>query len=211
LLPQLTTPPYSSASSEDISSSPIINSAFSFSDTNDDNTEPLPSVSSSKPTSSFPKGFPQRPPELEGIITLLESHEEPKRSNGVADVIFSTFVDIIWAIPGGLAGGGASSQTNNEKEKMQITRIRIRTANNEQRDVRFEGRLTGVNIAQGDQVSFWGKERKGLLAFQQGYNHTTSGPITTSKTASPRSGFLLLLVALVGAALFFYMIVYQHL
>lgn len=201
LLPQLTTSIYTSSSDkEDLFSQIGTISTPPDSDADDDDTTLFsPPTSPIRSDSQFPKDFPRRPPDLEGNITLLESHEEPKHSNGIADSVFDTFLDFLWSI-----SGGSSSQLSKEKEKIQVTLIRIRTEDSGQRDIRFEGRLTGVNVAQGDRVSLWGKNRKGLLALQRGYNHTTKGPITTSKMASPRDGFLLILVALAGIAVFLY-------
>lgn len=158
-------------------------------------TEPNPVVSSAATNRQYPKGFPKSPPNLEGIVVLVESHEEPKRSGGVSETVFNGLLDFIWSIPGTL---GAQAQIK-EKEKVQITRVRIRLTDDRQRDIRVEGRLTGVNVAQGDLISLWGKEKHGLLAFQRGYNHTAEGSISTSsKAGSQKSGLLLIIVALIG-------------
>jgi len=166
---------------------------------NNNDTSPIPTV---EPISNnqFPSGFPKRPPDLVGTVILIDSHEEPKRNNAIGDMVFNTIVDLLWAIP-----GSSGSQQNKEKEKAQVTRVRIRTPDDIQRDVRMEGHLRGVNIAQGDLISLWGKQNNGLLAFEYGYNHTTFGTIKTSKTASPKiSGILLLIVGIIGILLLYY-------
>lgn len=200
LVPQLIAPINPATPDEDISSSIDLNKTPHYAEDKNDNAIPLSHISQTRATSQFPKGFPRRSPDLEGIVTLLESHEEPKRSNSAVDATFNTLLGFIWSIP----GGSSSSQLNKEKEKIQVMRIRIRTDADEQRDVRIEGRLTGVNIAQGDQISLWGKNHKGLLAFQYGYNHTIKGPIRTSTMTSPFSGFLFIFVGIAGILILLY-------
>jgi translation initiation factor IF-1 len=186
--------PHSSGSStaeEDLFSQIVVDDQPSASGAYTDDTAPNPVISPSRTDSQFPKGSPKRPPDLTGTVILVESREELKRSSGVGDTIFDSLLDFIWAIPGGPVSLQSQSK---EKERIQVTRVRIRTDDDQQKDVRLEGRLTAVSIAQGDQVSLWGKERKGLLAFEYGYNHTTKGSITTSRGTSQKSGLLLLIV-----------------
>jgi hypothetical protein len=192
----------SSSAKEDLFSHLVIDDKPPASGAYGDDTAPNPIISPIATDSQFPKEFPKRPPDLEGTVILVESHEEPKRSNGVSEAIFNGLLDILWSIPGTI---GSQNQSK-EKEKVQVTRVRIRTPDERQRDIRIEGRLTGVNVAQGDRVSLWGKHKHGLLAFQHGYNHTAEGSIRTSKMASPKSGLLLIVVALTGilALLYYY-------
>jgi hypothetical protein len=200
LAPQLAAPEtYTSFSEDDVYADAAIDSDNTppASSINDSDTSPLAAV---MPGSQFPKGFPQRPPELEGSIMLVAAQEEPKRTNGAADTVFNTLLDILWAIP-----GGSSSSQSKEKERVYVITLRVRSADDVQKDIRLEGRLTGVNVAQGDRVSLWGKDRRGLLIFQRGYNHTTNGSITTTKTQSARNGLWLFAVALAGiVVLYFY-------
>lgn len=164
-----------------------------------DDTSPLPTFSPDAQEHQFPKGLPRRPPDLQGTIILVDAHEEPKLAGGVSNVVSTMLLDLVWSIP-----GGSSSQLNKEKERVQVTRIRIRTQDGIQRDARLEGRLTSVHLAQGDHVSLWGKQQGGLLLFQHGYNHTTHGVIKTSNMPSPQSVILLIAVIIFGILMFIY-------
>jgi hypothetical protein len=169
-----------------------------------DDTSPLPTFSPGAQGHRFPRGLPRRPPDLQGTIILVDAHEEPKRAGGVSNMLSTMLLDLIWSIP-----GGTSSQLNKEKERVQVTRIRIRTQDGAQKDARLEGRLTAVHLAQGDQVSLWGKQKSGLLLFQHGYNHTTQGIIKTSNMSSS-SGTLLLFVVIFGILMFIYFYSSSH-
>ena len=203
LMPQITMSPYSPDTHDDFSpppeqdNQPPASEAF---DRNQEDTIPTPTPPVPVMT-AYPKDFPKSLPDCEGTVILLDSHEEPKRSSGVSEIAFNTLMDFIWSIPGGAASGTTSSK---EKEKVQVTRIRIRDDNGSQNDARLEGRLTGVNVAQGDRISLWGKDKDGLLAFKYGYNHTSKGPIRTSKAKAQVNIFVFMLVVLGGiiAAIF---------
>ncbi len=200
LMPQITMSPYAPDAHDDFSSQPNLDDNSSSSEDSDlhsEDTAPFPSVAPTPIMTTYPKNFPKRLPDCEGTVILLETHEEPKRSNSAGEIVFNTLTDFIWSIPGGSATSSSLS-TSKEKDKVHVTRIRIRDDKNVQSDIRIEGRLTGVNVAQGDRVSLWGKEKKGLLKFEYGYNHTTRGPITAGKAASPISGLLLVLVGVLG-------------
>jgi uncharacterized Zn finger protein (UPF0148 family) len=189
---------------ENLFSRLVIDDQSPASDRSGSDTEPDLIVPSEVTNRQYPEGFPKRPPDLEGIVVLVESHEEPKRSNGISESVFNGLLDFLWSIPGSL---GSQAQSK-EKEKVQVTRVRIRTADDRQRDIRIEGRLTRVNIAQGDRISLWGKQKQGLLAFQRGYNHTAEGIITTSNKAnSQNSGLLIIGVMLIGIIVLLY---YYH-
>jgi hypothetical protein len=202
LAQQIAPPGMGTSFSDDIFADPAIDSTPPPNSINDSDTSPFVAIT---PESPFPKGFPQRPPELEGSIILVAAQEEPKRTNGVSDAIFNTLIDMLWAIP-----GSSSSSQSKEKERVYVTTVRIRTTDDVQKDIRLEGRLTGVNVAQGDRVSLWGKDRKGLLIFQQGYNHTTNGAITTTKTTSAKNGLWLFAVALAGIVILYFYYTTNH-
>jgi predicted RNA-binding Zn-ribbon protein involved in translation (DUF1610 family) len=167
---------YSTSSSEENAFAGTILGATPYAFNNgSDSTAPPPSIDPTMTGSQYPKQFPQRHPDVKGTIIHIETHEEPKSSGGAAEVAFKTISDIIWSM-----FGLSSTQASKEKEKEPVMRIRIREHDGMLRDVRLEGRLTGINIAQGDIVALWGKKKgSGPLVFEQGYNHTADGSITS--------------------------------
>jgi hypothetical protein len=136
---------------------------------------------------SLPRGFPKRPPDISGMLVLVQSQHEIRRNTGVAKAL----VDAIWPAP-----EGASA---NKERQVNVTTLRIRNSSDGvQQDARMEGYLKGANISLGDTISLWGRRYKGSLVVYRGYNHTTKSVVMTSTMTSPLPIllFLLLLVAL---------------
>lgn len=146
----------------------------------------------------LPRGLPRRQPDITGRLIYVQTQTYHSATSDLANAFFRQFFGAIWTTP--------SEQQSKEREKV-VTRMRIRTFSGEQRDAYLEGMLTGANVALGDDVSLWGRMRKGTLITQRAYNHTTRSRVTSNATISsgPMLGILvLLLVAVLAWTLWFH-------
>jgi translation initiation factor IF-1 len=141
----------------------------------------------------------RRPPDLAGVIILVQSQEELPMPGAVGSIA-TALRDIIWPMP-----------QQQAREKVHVTTFRVRTQDDEQKDARIEGYLKGANLTLGDKVSLWGWHRKGVLIVRRGYNHTSKGDVTSTVTGSAFSSVVLLIVAVAGMLLLLYLYLHGYL
>lgn len=139
----------------------------------------------------LPAGFPHRPPELWGKVTLVQSQLENPPLAGLGSFL-RLLRDVLWPVPNEVRA--------KEQEKIMITTIRVRAENGQQQDARIHGYLRGANVSLGDTISIWGKRRrKGAIYIRRAYNHTVQGAVSTSAMIGSGQFFvLLIIVTIVG-------------
>lgn len=71
------------------------------------------------------------------------------------------------------------------ERKMTVNTVRIRRPDGTMREALLEGDLRGSGLSIGDDVSFWGSDRSGVLVVKQAYNHTVSGQIRIHPPTPP--------------------------
>jgi hypothetical protein len=145
-------------------------------------------------TDKLPWGLPRRDPDVEGtIIQIQQSQELPDYPNIVLGIV-NMLTELIWLIP--------NDSMRREEERLQITTVRIRTSNDERRDVRLIGYLRGANLTLGDDVWFWGWHRQGSLTARKGYNWTSKAIISTHSMGLVVPALILLILMGIGFLLF---------
>ncbi len=145
-------------------------------------------------TDKLPWGLPRRDPDVEGtIIQIQQSQELPDYPNIVLGIV-NMLTELIWLIP--------NDTMKKEEERLQITTVRVRTSNDERRDVRLIGYLRGANLTLGDDVWFWGWHRQGSLTARKGYNWTSKAIISTHSMGLVVPALILLILMGIGFLLF---------
>lgn len=71
------------------------------------------------------------------------------------------------------------------ERKMTVNTVRIRRPDGTMREALLEGDLRGSGLSLGDNVSFWGSDRSGVLVVKQAYNHTVAGKIRIHPPTPP--------------------------
>lgn len=123
-------------------------------------------------TDRLPWYFPKTKPQVAGSVILIETKEEIIDYPDLFAAIATLLVELIWVF----------AQVQQEREsgdRVVMTTVRVQTYDGTLKDSRVRGNMRGANISLGDQVSFWGKRRHGVLFVNRGFNHTTQGVIST--------------------------------
>jgi hypothetical protein len=147
-------------------------------------------VAPSWDTESLPPGFPKRPPDISGSLVFVQSQLELRQNHSIGKAL----IDAIWPAP--------NESSSNKERQVNITTLRIRTADGSQQDARMEGYLKGANISLGDTISLWGRKYRGALIVYRGYNHTSKSVVMTNTMTSP----LPILVFIIALVILFFML-----
>lgn len=129
-------------------------------------------------------------PKLVGKITHLESREQINDSPNIFGAVLAILAEIIWVLPN-------VQSSRDPIDKIEITRLRILSADEQIHDATVRGSLRGANLSMGDYVSLWGHRRKGNLLVSKGYDHTSRSPISTTATGMLLPALLLVVIAAV--------------
>jgi hypothetical protein len=144
----------------------------------------------------LPFGFPRRPPDLWGTVIHVHSQQEVAPYSGLSSIA-RQLRDAIWYIP---------SEVHHpyERERVQVTTIRVRRPDGRQQDARIQGYLRGANVSLGDTISIWGSYRKGAFIIHKAFDHTAHGTVYTTATASALPFYAVILLLLLLFLLFLY-------
>ncbi len=80
---------------------------------------------------------------------------------------------IFCLILGQLMGGLFSAKLFGKEKQIQVRDIRLRDAQLQEYVVRFRGELRAGQVAVGDEIEIWGKNRGGTVMARRGYNFRT--------------------------------------
>lgn len=138
-------------------------------------------------TAKFPLFFLRIRPSLTGTVLHMETKEEIIDHPDLFAAIASLLVELVWTI--------TDVQGSRDSDRVVMTTLRIRTYENTLKDARIRGNMRGADLSLGDEISFWGLRRHGVLFVHRGFNHTTSGVVSTQSMG-------LLLPALIVIACF---------
>ncbi len=135
---------------------------------------------------------------LRGIVLSVQTQQEfqDRYAPDLVGGFFTALRDILWPMM------DASRQ---REERIVSTQIRLRLGNGALRDARLEGRLVGANISLGDELTLWGRYRKGTLLVRRAYNHTTEARILTHHQSL--ASFLLLAISSLVLILALYLLI----
>ena len=153
-----------------------------------------PSVDSSAPAKKKANTWnASRLSSIKGVVLGVQTQQEFQSQSGpdIVGGFFKFIRDMLWPV--------METASQQREEKIVITQIRLRLADGAQRDARLEGRMIGANISLGDEITLWGKYRKGTLMVQRAYNHTSEARILTRGSASSPLILILSFVVLVVA------------
>lgn len=147
----------------------------------------------------FPFNLPGIKPALAGTVIQIETREQSIYHNtDLLSAVLSLLAEVIWSVPNVRSSSGGP----NDSDRVTITRIRLRTTNQEIKDAQLRGDPKGANLAMGDVISLWGRKSKGVLTITRGYDHTSKSNIGRS---GKREMMLpaLIVVALILVAFYF--------
>lgn len=141
----------------------------------------------------LPRGLPRRPPDITGTLIYVQEQTYHSTPPGFMDAFSKQLLGAIWT-------SSREQQPDRDRDKV-VTRMRIRCFDGERRDAYLEGVLTGANVALGDDISLWGRMRKGTLVTRRAYNHTTRSIVTSNSASSQMPVLVILLVILAVVSL----------
>ena len=122
-------------------------------------------------TAKFPLFWIRTRPALTGTVLHMEAKEEIIDHPDLVAAIAILLVELVWTI--------TDIRNERDSDRVVMTTLRIRTYANTLKDARIRGNMRGADLSLGDEISFWGVRRHGVLFVRRGFNHTTSGVVST--------------------------------
>jgi hypothetical protein len=142
-------------------------------------------------TDRLPWYIPKTKPKVAGTVIMIETKEEIVDYPDLFAAIATLLVELIWVF----------AQVQQEKEngdRIVMTTVRVQTYDGKLKDSRVRGNMRGANLSLGDQVSFWGTRRHGVLFVNRGFNHTTQGVISTRSLGLIVPALIVIVAFIVG-------------